>query len=88
MNEAAVGLYLRSGTCWKRNPMNGVREGLDYPQLESLLRLCGADLPPEDFGRLQVLEDETVRIDREEAGKPRQDHPHTRPLEGNLRAGR
>lgn len=49
-------------TQWRRNG-KGWRTGLDYNGVETVARLIGITLEPEQFAQLQAMEREVIRLD-------------------------
>jgi hypothetical protein len=43
----------------------GIRTGLDYQGVESLIRLQGFDVSPETFSKLQLLEHALIKVEQE-----------------------
>jgi len=62
-NVPVAMLWLRAGTLWRRD-QNGFLQGIDYPGIESLMRLT--DVAKKDraemFYKVQIIESETMRI--------------------------
>lgn len=56
--------FLAMASQWRRDG-DGRAVGLDYGPAEATARMAGLDTGPDDFARLQVLEQATLRLLRE-----------------------
>lgn len=56
--------FLAMASQWRRDGEGRVT-GLDYGPAEATARMAGLDTGPDDFARLQVLEQATLRVMRE-----------------------
>lgn len=60
-NVAAVNVFNRCGTQWKRHP-NGKISGLDYPGVETVMRRRGVADENHVFDKIQIMEEEAINI--------------------------
>ncbi|MEX2475068.1 DUF1799 domain-containing protein [Marinobacter sp.] len=60
-NWDALQLFLRCATQWRYAGMAGVRTGLDYPSVETVMRMTGTRNKRETFWQLQLIEDEALK---------------------------
>ena len=63
-NVDAIALFAAASTQW-RYAFSGVRTGLDYSGVESMIRMHGIDPDSETFSKIQILERELIAVDRE-----------------------
>jgi len=63
-NVEAVQVFSACSTQW-RHTFSGMRSGLDYMAVESLMRLYDVQDKPDVFQRIQVLERALIDVDRE-----------------------
>lgn len=59
-NWEAVQLFLKCGTQWRLAGLAGVRTGLDYCAVESVMRMTGTEDTSDALWRLQLIEDEAL----------------------------
>jgi hypothetical protein len=93
-NRAAEQLFRACATQWRRNPMTGALEGLDYSGVETAARLVRITLTPELFEQLQWIEQgamgarlddpdlDKLNIIHIECHEDEQDDPHGYPHYG------
>ena len=62
--------FLAMASQWRRNG-DGCALGLDYGPAEATARMAGLSVWPDDFARLQLLEQATLQVLRERQGRPR-----------------
>ena len=55
-NWPAVTLFLAAATQWHFAGMGGTPTGLDYPGIEAAARMTGAEMSPELFAGIRVME--------------------------------
>lgn len=60
-NWGVLDFFCKLLTQWKRSPMSGVPEGLDYVAVEALARILKVDLAAPFMDSLQVLELSFIR---------------------------
>lgn len=63
--------FLAMASQWRRDA-EGRATGLDYGPAEAVARMAGLDVGPDDFARLQVLEQAVLRVlgDRRQRTRP------------------
>lgn len=54
-NWEAFRLFLSCATQWRLKPMGGL-QGIDYPSLESIMRMQGVKNRPERFNQVRLIE--------------------------------
>jgi len=59
-NWAAVNLFVECDTQWRQAGIAGVRTGLDYPSVETVMRITGVEDPADTFWRLRLIEQEAL----------------------------
>jgi len=64
-NWEAVQVFIRCATQWRYAGMAGQPTGLDYPALESVMRMRGVDDLADTFDRIRIMEGEVLRVLRE-----------------------
>jgi len=55
-HRTAEQLFYCAATQWKRNPMTGDLQALNYPGVESAARLAALEVTPDTFHQLQFIE--------------------------------
>jgi len=63
-NFEAVQVFSACSTQW-RQTFSGLRSGLDYSAVETLMRLYDVQDKPDVFQRIQILERALIEVDRE-----------------------
>lgn len=60
-NWGALQVFLKCSTQWRYAGMSGLRTGLDYQAVESVMRMTGVADTSDTFWRLQLIEDEALK---------------------------
>ena len=55
-NWPAVQLFMNAQSAWQRCPMSGYLLGMNYSDVDVLIRRSGLDITTGDWGRFQALE--------------------------------